>query len=563
MIRVRAAALAIVGRVLFPHPANVAFMPAQRRLQLGALIATTFAWAASGCLGDYDLSDAGLGGAGGSAADETGGFGGVSSGGERASGGRSGGDGSTGGRYGGGGASGGASTGGESSTGGSAGSPSSANAFVTVWDTHPSSQHPLISGYDTIVLPLAPEGTYDLIVDWGDGSQSTITSADDPDGTHRFWQAGTYVVSMQGDIEGWRGYTAECTEWVTGDGGVEYCSATGSDSPKLREIRQWGTFRFGMIPNAFAEYEGLTVTATDVPDLSVPTTLSGAFFGCTSLTSIPTISEWDTSQVTDLGSLFHSTPFTGDLSTWDTSSATSMAGMFASTTAFNGEISAWDTAHVTTMAAMFAGAQAFSGDLSEWDTSSVTDMSNMFSTSVFDGDVSGWDTSSLVSAVSMFEGNVAFNGDLSGWDTSSLSTAAAMFRDASAFNADLSAWDTSNLTNMTTMFWGASAFNADISAWDTSQVTDMGRMFYAATSFDQDLSSWNVEALTFADGMFDESGLSLAHYSALLVGWASQSVQTGVYFGAVPIQFAESALDARTRLIEEHGWIIDDGGPAP
>ena len=150
------------------------------------------------------------------------------------------------------------------------------------------------------------------------------------------------------------------------------------------------------------------------------------------------ISDWETSQVTNMESLF-----SGDR----------LNGGDANMCSFNDDISRWDTSNVTTMYGMFAEATAFNGDLSRWDTSNVTAMSGMFHNAR------------------------AFNGDLSRWDTSNVTTMHRMFDSANAFNGDLSRWDTSNVTTMAGMFYNAHAFNGDLSRWDTSKVTAVGGMF--------------------------------------------------------------------------------------
>ena len=77
------------------------------------------------------------------------------------------------------------------------------------------------------------------------------------------------------------------------------------------------------------------------------------------------ISDWETSQVTNMEKLFYG--------------YTDLGGRGdANMQSFNDDISRWDTSNVTTMRSMFHCAYAFNGDLSRWDTSSVTTMAWMF-----------------------------------------------------------------------------------------------------------------------------------------------------------------------------------------
>ena len=83
----------------------------------------------------------------------------------------------------------------------------------------------------------------------------------------------------------------------------------------------------------------------------------------------------------------NATTFNLDLSNWDTSKVTHMGSMFSNagskaTTWSVGDLSNWNTSKVTNMSYMFnnAGQNAtnFNLNLSNWDTSQVTKMGNMF-----------------------------------------------------------------------------------------------------------------------------------------------------------------------------------------
>jgi surface protein len=269
------------------------------------------------------------------------------------------------------------------------------------------------------------------------------------------------------------------------------------------------------------------------------------------------IGSWDTSNVTNMSSMFGSSYngagyFNKDISKWDTSNVTNMTGMFAGSVLFDQNINDWDTSKVVNMRAMFMETGAFNQDLSSWDTSNVKNMSIMFRESVYNQDISGWDTSSVTDMGFMFKDSVNFNQNLSGWNVSvvnkinEFSSGAGFENDyfkypvfdygfkLEANGVTVSCKDssvgslgilndvlyevvdrnalmnrsnyenvcTSFVSDMTSLFHGKTNFNQDIKNWDTSGVTNMTALFYEAASFEGDLSNWDTSNVTTMRSMF-------------------------------------------------------------
>ena len=143
--------------------------------------------------------------------------------------------------------------------------------------------------------------------------------------------------------------------------------------------------------------------------------------------NIGTLSNWNTSKVTDMQSMFNLAGFSAnslilDLSNWNTSKVTNMRFMFnmcendifsSSTTWSVGDLSNWDTSKVTDMNCMFQGAGYNAttwniGNLNRWDTSQVTDMGWMFNKAGYKattfniGNLTNWDTRNVTNMNAMF-----------------------------------------------------------------------------------------------------------------------------------------------------------------
>jgi surface protein len=259
-------------------------------------------------------------------------------------------------------------------------------------------------------LNLVPGAHYDFIVDWGDGSQSTITSDSDTAQLHTYTAAGTYLVRISGEIDHLRFsiYDSNLGDYV-------------GDAEKVLNVTQWGTNQWLSMREMFANAFNLTgFSASDSPDLS---------------------------RVTDMSYMFYyASLFNGNIGTWNTASVTNMSSMFDHDTSFNQNIGTWNTTSVTNMNSMFKAASAFNQNIGTWNTASVIDMSYMFNLAI------------------------AFNQNIGTWNTTSVTNMNSMFKAASVFNQNIGTWNTASVTNMSSMFYSASAFNQNLSTWSVAAV---------------------------------------------------------------------------------------------
>lgn len=137
--------------------------------------------------------------------------------------------------------------------------------------------------------------------------------------------------------------------------------------------------RVALYPCVFASgFDKITIQNPDTP----LTTAFQMFDGCSGLTSVKNLDKLDTSNVTDMQSMFRNCYAfkTLDLSNFDTSNVTDMGYMFNGCSGLTSlDLSNFDTSNVTYMREMFMDCQKLKYlNLGDFDTSSVTDVSNIF-----------------------------------------------------------------------------------------------------------------------------------------------------------------------------------------
>ena len=307
--------------------------------------------------------------------------------------------------------------------------------------------------------------------------------------------------------ESWHAFVEECLAEAPETG---YCT-TWASTNNYGTMSDWNTSLVedmsGYTGSAYQGFSWNSAFNGDVSnwDTSQVTNMYAMFWQATSFNR--PIGGWDTSKVTNMNSVFSSAnAFNQNIGSWNTEKVTSMGSMFAAASAFNQDIGSWNTAKVTTMRAMFNDASAFNQDIGDWNTEKVTDMRHMFQdASAFNHDIGNWTTAQVTDMQAMFARASAFNQDIGSWNTAQVTTMQVMFYHAFAFNQAIGSWNTSQVTDMNSMFDSASAFNQDIGSWNTEKVTDMLAMFRSASAFNQDIGSWNTEKVTSMNSMFNQA----------------------------------------------------------
>ena len=241
---------------------------------------------------------------------------------------------------------------------------------------------------DQFTLPF--KGTYD--VDWGDGNTDTGQFNQT---THTYATAGTYEIKVTHT-------SGECRMLFNG----------GGDSRKLLEIKNWGGLVLTPFLSAFNRCFVLSITATDIPDLTSVLRLDNAFRNCLVMVGNSTFGNWNVSNVNNFASAFRAARlFNQDISSWDVSNSTRFDNTFFDARTFNQPIGSWNTSNVTQITNMFRNNQsAFDQSLANWDITALTTAGSLFlssgiSTANYDATLIGWAAQSITNAVTINFGN--------------------------------------------------------------------------------------------------------------------------------------------------------------
>ena len=177
-------------------------------------------------------------------------------------------------------------------------------------------------------------------------------------------------------------------------------------------------------------------------------------------------------------------------------------------TSING-ISDWDISNVTNMHYMFRNCYSLTTiDLSNFNTNNVTDMGSMFSgcNNLTQLDVSNFNTTNVIDMSYMFQNCTNLTQlDVSNFNTSNATTMQGMFRGTNLTSIDVNNFNTSNVTTMNNMFYNCNNLTQlDASNFNTSNVTNMGSMFYDCTNLTElNISNWDLNKVSSTSYMLD------------------------------------------------------------
>lgn len=261
-----------------------------------------------------------------------------------------------------------------------------------------------------------------------------------------------------------------------------------------------------------ADMNGMFLNCSNLTNLDVTkfntsnvTDMSNMFYNCSKLTSLD-VSNFDTSKVTTMYYMFRDCASLKSLNleNWKTPNNISLQsfvyGCLALETLTFG--SNFDTSNVTDMGSAFRDTSLSSLDLSSFDTSKVKDMGGMFQADAKLETInfgSKWNTKSVETFYIMFDGcNKLSELDLSGWNTSNATDFGGMFTSCGFSSLDISSFRTTKATSMLAMFKDCSNLTRlDLHNFYVWNVTDMKDMFSGCSSLVYlDLSSFNLRNIS-------------------------------------------------------------------
>ena len=156
------------------------------------------------------------------------------------------------------------------------------------------------------------------------------------------------------------------------------------------------------------------------------------FKGCSSLISLPYISQWNTENINNMSSLFGgclSLKSLPDISKWNMANINNISGMFkgCSSLILLSDISLWNTENISNMAGLFEGCSSLKSlpDISKWNLKKIYNISGLFkgcSSLVSLPDISKWNTEHINNISGLFKGCSSLKSlpDISKWNISNL-----------------------------------------------------------------------------------------------------------------------------------------------
>ena len=222
-----------------------------------------------------------------------------------------------------------------------------------------------------------------------------------------------------------------------------------------------------------------------------PTTCYRWFYQCKNLEKIEGMEYLNTSEVTDMSSMFYycNKLSSLDLTHFNLEKVTDMSNMFNGCIGLTSlDLTHFNTQEVTDMSSMFCGCTGLTSlDLTHFNTEKVTDMSSMFNSCIglTSLDLTHFDTQEVTDMSYMFCNCPKLTSlDLTHFNTEKVTNMSSMFNFCNVLpSLDLTHFNTEKVTNMSCMFTLCQGLTSlDLSSFNTGKVTNMVIMFKSCSN---------------------------------------------------------------------------------
>lgn len=164
----------------------------------------------------------------------------------------------------------------------------------------------------TVTIPIHPQfrGQYNYKVDSNgdDVFEGPFTS----NATFKFQTQGPHTISIKGTFPA-----------------IQFGSSSGAAmADKVSSLDRWGGIQWRSMKQAFKGCTNMETPATDIPNTSKVTDMSGMFEGATKAN--PAVGDWDVSNVTNMSSMFKNSGFDQQIRWKTLNNGVTMANMFDS-----------------------------------------------------------------------------------------------------------------------------------------------------------------------------------------------------------------------------------------
>lgn len=248
------------------------------------------------------------------------------------------------------------------------------------------------------------------------------------------------------------------------------------------------------------------------------TSKQGMFYGCSAVSDISALSNWDTSSMAYANTMFRDCDGVSDwtpLKNWDTHNLRSANQMFYACPQLTSlvQFANWDTGSLEYAWGMFerSNLKTLTG-LENWDTSKMIDIHDMFNKNILTDitAISTWfgQSNQLKNIKNLF----AYNYDLvnidalQNWDVSKVANLFGFLSNTGIESVSaLSTWDTSSVTDLSEAFRETKLKNLDgLQQWDVSHVQAFNKAFIGLSRLNDAsaIEEWDLASGADFDKMF-------------------------------------------------------------